>query len=183
MSSELDKEAAFLDVLRGLGGAIKSQATNTAAAAVVGLGVGAGYSGASFGAKKIQEHFGKQRDFKAMIEANPNLGKMDAGKVQMTYNSLRKMAPSLASDPLMAGSFVRKTLEMSDPPYVDPQTMKMLSDTQKNISTSRGGSNPYRDMLMGAASRPVMDRPQQLQREDRFDEQGNSTGYTKKHYG
>jgi hypothetical protein len=117
----------------------------------VAAGIGAGFAGAEKAIGSIKERFGKQRDFKAMMDANPHLGKMDAGNVQLVYNSMRKAAPALASDPLLAGSFVRKTLEMSDPPYVDPQTTKMLTDAQKNISQSRGGG--MRDVMMGAAIR------------------------------
>jgi hypothetical protein len=121
----------------------------------VGLGIGAGITGAEKGIRSIQERFGKQKDFQAMMSANPHLEKMDAGNVQLTYNSLRKAAPSIASDPLMAGSFVRRTLEMSDPPYVDAQTIKMLTDAQKNISQARGGSGA-REFAMGAAAKGAM---------------------------
>ena len=81
----------------------------------------------------------KTRDYEEMLKATPALHKMDAGQVQLTYNSLRATAPSLAGDPLVAGSFVRKTIESSPESgaYVDPLTVKTLAEAQRNISSSR----------------------------------------------
>jgi hypothetical protein len=149
-----DVASAVGGALKGFGGAAKEQVKGVLPQIVTGVGIGAGITGVGLGVAKIQESFGKQRDFKAMMAANPHLEKMDAGNIQLTYNSLRKAAPSLASDPLMAGSFVRRTLEMSDPPYVDAQTIKTLTDAQKSIS-QRAGSHPFRDIAMAAAARPI----------------------------
>lgn len=120
-------------VMQGLGQALPG--------AMVGAGLAAGAVGVSKAYGALKDRFTKMDDYKAMISANPTLGKHDAGQVQMIYNSLRSQSPSMASDPLIAGSFVRKTLEMAPEsgPFIDPQTTKMLSETQRNISQARSG--------------------------------------------
>jgi len=109
--------------------------------ALVGTAFAAGATGASGGYSAIRDRLTKPRDYKAMLTANPSLGKFDAGQVQMVYNSLRSQSPTMSKDPLIAGSFVHRTLEMAPEtgPFIDPQTVKMLSETQRNITSARSG--------------------------------------------
>lgn len=120
-------------LMRGLGAALPG--------ALVASGLTAGAVGASKGYSMVKERFTKSRDFKGMLEANPTLGKHDAGQVQMIYNSLRSQSPAMAKDPLIAGSFVRRTLELAPDsgPFIDPQTTKLLSETERNVSQARSG--------------------------------------------
>jgi hypothetical protein len=120
-------------VMHGLGQALPG--------AMVGAGLAAGAVGAGKGYGALKDRFSKAKDFKAMMGASPALKKHDAGQVQMVYNSLRSQSPSMAKDPLIAGSFVRRTLEVSPEsgPFIDPQTTKMLSETQRNISQAKSG--------------------------------------------
>jgi hypothetical protein len=106
--------------------------------AVAGLG-SAGYQGY----KGIRERYQKPRDYKAMLQENPSLRKESPRRVQMLYNSFRKLSPTMASDPLLAGSFVRDTLAMSPDAgtAVSPMTAKTVADTQKSISASRKSSD------------------------------------------
>lgn len=175
--NEMDKEAGFLgNIWRGLkGGFGRSPVTEAmpmstsmgravgeqlplAAAGVLMAGVGAGI-GKGYGA--IKERFTKPRDYKAMIEANPTLRKEPAKKVQMLYNSLRTMAPSMAKDPLIAGSFVRNTLELSPEsgPAISPQTVKTLVESQRNIADAKGTGSMMRAWTGGETWRGV-DPPQ-----------------------
>lgn len=130
---------------RGLGRAATGALT---AAAISG-----GAAGVSKGIDYMSQRFGKARDYKSMIQANPTLKKHDAGQVQMVYNSLRSQAPSMAKDPLIAGSFVRRTLEMSPEsgPFIDPQTAKILAEAQNNISRARGNRGGIFDTVGQAA--------------------------------
>jgi len=104
----------------------------------------AGAVGAAQAYDGIKDRLTKTRDYKSMLEATPALRKYDAGQVQMVYNTLRNQAPSLSKDPLLAGSFVRKTLEVSPEsgPFVDVATAKTLSDTQKNLTEARDKRGP-----------------------------------------
>lgn len=135
MSNPVDeflKEAGFMETMgRAIREAIPG-AIAAAGVAAVGAGVSKGYG-------LVKERFTKVRDYSNMLKANPQLRDHDAGSVQMVYSSLRKTAPSLAADPLIAGSFVRNTLEMSPEsgPGIPLQSAKLLAETQRNITQGK----------------------------------------------
>ena len=116
---------------RGIAGALGAHLPQAiAAGAVAGAGAGL-YKGF----EALRSRLTKSRDFKAMLQATPDLREYDAGQTQMVYNSLRSLAPSLARDPLIAGSFVHGMLTHpgATGPMIPPQTAKLLVDTQKNM--------------------------------------------------
>ena len=115
---------------------------------LLGTGAALAAHGISGGIGAIRERFGKARDFKAMLSQHPQLQKEDAGHVQSLYNSLRTMSPTMAKDPLLAGSFVRNQLRMSteEGPMVGPDTAKMLAETERGVVQSRPG-HPILDTL------------------------------------
>lgn len=127
-------------IAKGMAGGLGRAANLAGTGALLTAGAVAGSSGYD----AIMNRFTKTRDYKSMLEANPALNKYDAGQVQMVYNTLRNQAPSLSKDPLLAGSFVRKTLEIAPEsgPFVDIATAKTLSDTQKNLSEARDKRGP-----------------------------------------
>ena len=146
----LKKEAGWLG---GLWSAFKSGITGTAhqattplqgvsrmlgqatPAAAVTVGMGVASRGIGKGVQELSERYSKPREYQSMINANPTLKKLDSGQVQMVYNSLRRIAPSFAKDPLIAGSFVRNTMEMAPEtgPAIPLQTAKLLAEAQKNL--------------------------------------------------
>jgi hypothetical protein len=132
-------------VARGAGQALLPAAITAGAAAIA--------TGASKGVGAIQERFGKARDYKAMLQVHPSLQDRDPGQTQLYYNSLRKMAPSLAKDPLVAGSFVRNMMELQPEggPAVPLQTAKLLTDAQKSVSQARE-SRPIAEAFMTGRS-------------------------------
>lgn len=81
----------------------------------------------------------KPMEYKAMLDAHPELQQQDAAKVQALYNSLRHMSPHMAKDPVIAGSFVRNLLERGNEGSVavPMDTAKLLADTQKSVSNSK----------------------------------------------
>jgi hypothetical protein len=81
----------------------------------------------------------KPMEYKAMLDAHPELQQQDAARVQALYNSLRHMSPHLAKDPVIAGSFVRNLLERGNEGSVavPMDTAKMLSETQRNVQQGR----------------------------------------------
>ena len=136
-----EKHAGFMDLMARTGRAIGGHMAPAIGTVAVGALAGAGYS--AYGAAK--EHITKARDYKAMLQENPTLRKEDPHKVQMLYNSFRRLSPGMAGDPLLSGSFVRDTLTLSpeEGPSISPMTAKTLADTQKAISQhkkDRGGS-------------------------------------------
>lgn len=53
----------------------------------------------------------KKKDFQGMLQANPDLQahhEEDPAHFNRSYDSLRRMAPQFASDPLIAGHYMRK---------------------------------------------------------------------------
>jgi hypothetical protein len=145
--------------------------------------LGAAFAGAAKGVGAIRERFAKARDFQQMIEANPMLDKHDAGHVQMLYNSLRSMSPNMAKDPLIAGSFVRQMLSMSPEsgPAVPMDTAKLLSETSRNLSQTKG-SHPFLEAMRleplkgGEPSHPL------LRGETKYGPNDEVLGRTEKHY-
>jgi hypothetical protein len=106
----------------------------------------------------------KPMEYKAMLDAHPELQQHDASKVQALYNSLRHMSPHMAKDPVIAGSFVRNLLERGNEGSVavPMDTAKMLADTQKSISGAKHTDPSQFTSLMGKT--PV--RPDGKKRND-----------------
>lgn len=157
---------------RTFGQAMAEGAGQAIPGALVGTAMLAGASGLSRGLGALSEKVTKAGDYKSMLNANPTLAKYDAGQVQMVFNSLRSQAPSMSKDPLIAGSFVRKTLEVSPEsgPFVDPQTVKLLAESQRNISQARGSRGGIAEAFRPTQMFPINPDPLK-QREQRFREQ------------
>ena len=113
----------------------------------------------------LKGRFTKQRDYKNMLEANPTLAQEDARQVQMVFNSLRTLSPTMAADPLISGSFIRNTLEMSPETgtAIAPQTAKMLAETERNVAQSGPSKSPMREAWVNAGMKgmemAMKDRP------------------------
>lgn len=140
--------------------------------AVTALGAGA-IHGISKGVGAVRERFSKARDYQNMMSSMPSLQKEDAGQVQSIYNSLRTMSPTMAKDPLLAGSFVRDQLRMrtEEGPAIGPNTAKMLADTERSVAQS-GKSHPIMDALSMSPFRgfgpPPQESPQPAMYQSRF---------------
>lgn len=132
-------------------------AVASAGVAAAGLGIRAGY-------EAIRDKLNKRRDYKSMIDANPALRGMDAKKVDMVYNSLRRLSPTMARDPLIAGSFVRKTIELAPESgiSIDPLTAKTIAEAQKNIAQAKSSkTSVYEAVLKSLGQRmPIPEGPE-----------------------
>lgn len=81
-----------------------------------------------------------QQDLKRVLEVHPEIGRPEDPRVQMAYNSLVKLNPTYAEDPLIAGPLLKQIVESRmDPtnpmsnPIVDPGIAKNLSEARKSI--------------------------------------------------
>lgn len=95
---------------RSTGGRIGAEIPKAIGGAVAGLGVAA--AGAAAG--KIYEALTKRRDFKAMLEHNPQLADahaQDPKGFNQLYSTLRTMNPEFARDPLVAGSYMDRMVQ------------------------------------------------------------------------
>jgi len=83
----------------------------TGAEEAIGSGaVGLAATGLGVAALKVYRAIGKRKDFKSMMEHNPDLQEMqsrDPSKFNAHYNSLRTLVPSYAQDPIISGSLMR----------------------------------------------------------------------------
>lgn len=105
-----DKEASFGSVL----GKAKEPAFNAAVGAATMGGLTAGAAAVSFGAKKLYDAITKRRDFRMMLEHNPDLHEAlerDPKFFNQAYSSLRSVNPQFASEPLIAGNYMRQMTE------------------------------------------------------------------------
>jgi len=78
----------------------------------------------------------KGGDFRQMMEANPNLGELDSAAVHRAFNTLHRFSPELASDPIVAGSWIKRTVQFGagDMPM---ETVRDLIGTRKSIREGR----------------------------------------------
>ncbi|HEU4534224.1 MAG TPA: hypothetical protein VFS00_08900, partial [Polyangiaceae bacterium] len=85
-------------VIKGIGGSI-------AAGTVAGVGMAA---------TRMYQAATKARDFRAMLEHNPDLvdsHRQDEKRFNQLYSSLRTMNPHFAADPIVAGVFMRRMVD------------------------------------------------------------------------
>ena len=81
------------------------------------LGAGSVLAGGAAVVRKIQESIGRRKDFKTMMQTDPELGgiqKEQPAFFNQAYNSLRRMNPQFGSDPIVAGSYMRKMMSNPD---------------------------------------------------------------------
>ena len=118
------------------------------AAALMALAMGARGVGEGVAGAKSWLHRRKiQRDVDAakeqMFEKFPELGNNEAS-AEETFNLLRSYAPSMASNPIVAGTFVQSSLDRSgsDVPYIGPAEIKMLLENQLAAERIRDMADP-----------------------------------------
>ena len=127
----------------------------------VAAGIGAGVHHLSGGMDSLIAKFQKPRQYEAMMEAHPTLQEQDASHVQMYFNALHKMAPEMAAEPLLAGSFVRQMLSraVEGGPAIPMDTTKMLTDISKNMNGGGAKTPAYLAPLMsGKVPYPKQDK-------------------------
>ena len=78
----------------------------------------------------------KSRDFKNMLDANPQLSKAPAKDVQKAFSVLHRFNPEFAADPTVSGAWVGKQINMPDEFYGETRAIKELIDSHKSIVDS-----------------------------------------------
>lgn len=82
--------------------------------------------------RKVHGAMTKQRDFKQMMELNPQLAEAQAQRPEMfnaAYNSLRKMNPTFGSDPVVSGAFMHKMM------ILNPEQAGMILSESAGMKT------------------------------------------------
>ena len=104
---------SFGGAARGALNAGKSFGGIAGTAAAMGVGAAA-FAGAAVAANKMYNAATKSRDFRSMLEANPDLKvhlKEDPAGFNRMYTSLRTLAPEFAKEPMVAGHYMRQGME------------------------------------------------------------------------
>lgn len=93
----------------------------------------------------LDKRVGKEKAFKNMIKDNPSLAHSDPVHVKKVFNTLYTFNKDMAKDPLVAGSFTRRSLMFKDE-GIQPMDVKTLTEIRKNMRDGKGGS-PTRDII------------------------------------
>jgi len=83
-----------------------------------------------------------EQSYSKMFTEYPRLNEIEEshpGKVRAHFGVLAKFAPSLAADPMVAGSFVQTAATQT---VIDPATIKNLSETQRRIDEMQESHSP-----------------------------------------
>ena len=101
----------------GIGASIKRLG---ARAGLVGGGIALG-AGALAGVAKAHDALTFKKDYENMLDFAPEIKDYDEKAVKARFNTLRRFNPEMSSDPLVASSWIKQTIEY---PVVTPATLK-----------------------------------------------------------
>lgn len=79
----------------------------------------------------------KSRNYQAMLAENPDLKQMPARNVQKAFSVLHKLNPDFASDPTIAGAWVKRQATFGEDAFGDAGNLKQLVDARKSLNDTR----------------------------------------------
>lgn len=145
-SSYLNKTAAFSPELRqaAMTGVVGAAATAAGSLAMMGAskGIGTLYDAMTF-----------DRDLQKILKVRPELNTYPKAQVKLVYESLRRLSPEIAKDPLTASTYLVRQFERRNPnephslPTVELETARTLAQTSGEYGKRRDG---VRDALIEA---------------------------------
>ncbi len=117
-------------------GAGKSFATGAAGVGgAVAAGIAYALAGDMYDAAK--RGITKSRNYRDMLDANPDLKQFDAKTVQKSFSVLHRLNPEFASDPTIAGSWVKRQATFGEDTLGDANSLKQLVDARKGLHDVR----------------------------------------------
>ena len=118
---------------------------------------GAGAAGISGGIKGVEalsdsvaKPIKKRSAFNKMMADNPSLKKENPTDVKRVFNTLFRFNPKMAGDPLVAGSFMKRTLQFKDE-GIQPVDVKTLTEVGRNMSSNKSNSSLLSAAFLGGA--------------------------------
>lgn len=147
----MEKTSAHREVLAvktARGNAERALDLATKVAPLVPVAMLAGHVGSGI-AKKVMLAANKGRAYKAMLQENPALQRANSEDSMKYFNTLYRMNPELAQDPVVAASFVGNQIAISNPSA--PHT-GMYEAAMRMQGARSGGSPPIGPMVMNAVS-------------------------------
>ena len=126
-----EKLAGFFDHINW-----KATAGTMAAAA----GIQAGSNVINDVYQNVKGSVAKARNYKDMINANPELSRMNSREVQRHFSTLHKFNPDYASDPNVAGQYIQDSIQMERTPLEQVNALvKSRSDMAKARQSEQQG--------------------------------------------
>jgi hypothetical protein len=180
--SERVKEASVWSKLRSAWSGLQ-KASPTAASALkttaivggVGALLGAGSAGASALIQAAKDPIKKRLGKNRMYRENEWLRHEDNKTVDKFYNTLYRFSPTMAMDPLVSGSFMKRQLEYKDV-GVQPSDVSTMVNIEKAVGDARG------DTILSRAFSPEKLKPQSLPI-DPVEAVHDPGGYSSRMYG
>ena len=142
--SSREKRAAF-GFFPGVARALKGDIRSGALQSLGGLGVVGALAGVQKGIAAITKH----RDFREMLEHAPDVAEMQQQNPKLFnrhYDSMRAMAPGVASDPVVAATWMRRmsmSPESAGGMLLELRKMSPMGPTADlTLKSDRGEFNP-----------------------------------------
>lgn len=98
-------------------------------------------------------------DYRRMLDSNPDLQGEDAQRVMDRYRILSRFGPSVARDPVVAGHWIKQTLEY---PVVTPTVLKDVVEVEAKMRSMYGptpqGLTEAQKGIAGHLSKGMLDK-------------------------
>jgi hypothetical protein len=122
---------------KGFGSMMGGAAKKGLAFGGAGLIIGGGAAGAQALGSAIHNKATSGRRFDAMLEHYPTLKKHNRKALKQRWKTLNRFSPALAKDPLIAGTFLKRTMELGGD--IDIKTIGEIAKARKDLSASSKG--------------------------------------------
>jgi hypothetical protein len=140
-------------------GQLPGAAANLAALSIVGGAAGV----ASEAYKSVRDSVEKAKAYKSMMdEAGERISDLPAQSIQQSFNTLYRVNPEYAKDPVVAAEFVRETNRSEAYPF---QLLKTVGDTRQRPGEGMLG---YEKLLPGMKSTDPESPMAQAKREQAY---------------
>jgi hypothetical protein len=128
---------AGIETGKGFGSMMGGAAKKGLALGGAGLIIGGGAAGAQALGSAIHNKATSGRRFDAMLEHYPTLKKHNRKALKQRWKTLNRFSPALAKDPLIAGTFLKRTMELGGD--IDIKTIGEIAKARKDLSSGKGG--------------------------------------------
>ena len=140
---------------RSAGASISPVFKNALLLGGAGALIGGGAAAAQTMGSAIADPLKKRVGYKRMLRENEFLRHEDPTSVNKYYSTLYRFSPTMAMDPLVAGSFMKKQLEFQDV-GVQPGDLQTISNIEKAVRDKAQGEI-IRSAFQPGAMSDVMD--------------------------
>lgn len=143
----LKKKPSMIQKLLGPGTPGRNALTFGAGAA----GITGGIMGAEALGDAISTPLKKKKYFNKMMDENPSLKKEPRKDVENIFRTLYKFNPTMAGDPLVAGSFLKRSLQFKDE-GIQPADIKTLAEINRSMQGSKKSTSALRNAFASSGA-------------------------------